>query len=70
MTDIRIRHIDGGYIITYNKDRKKILPTLEEVFEDLLHHFEGRGKYFGGNSFGIVEVIREPSNKYPEVEPA
>jgi len=64
---MNIRKIKNGYIITDGSE--EIHTTLESVFSNLLLHFEGRGKYFGGDSFGVVEIHRKPNDKFKEAEP-
>ena len=67
---MNIEKIDNGYLIIDNSKTKRKEDTLEEVFDFLLLHFEGKGKYFGGNSFGKVVILCKPTKEYPEVEPA
>jgi len=65
-----IQKVKNGYIITNGSGSKEIYTTLESVFSNLLLHFEGRGEFFGGDSFGVVEIHRKPNDKFKEVEPA
>jgi hypothetical protein len=65
---MHIRKVEDGYIVTDKHGSERIHPTLESVFSRLLLHFEGRGKYFGGKSFGVVEIHREPTEKFREFE--
>ena len=67
---MNIEKIDNGYLITDEHRTKRKADTLEEVFDWALLHFEGRGKYFGGDSFGKVVVLHKPTKEYPEVDPA
>ena len=57
---MNIRKVQNGYIITDKLGMEEIHTELESVFSDLLLHFEGRGKYFSGDSFGVVEIHRKP----------
>jgi len=67
---MNLRKIKNGYIITDRFGSEEIHTTLESVFSNLLLHFEGRGKWFSGDSFGVVEIHRKPNDKFKEVEPA
>ena len=67
---MEIKQVRNGYIMKKANGIEEIHTTLEEVFSTMLLDFEGRGKYFGGDSFGVVEIHREPTDKFPEVEPA
>ena len=66
----KVRSAKGGYIVTDDSGSEEVMTSLEEVFEDLLLHFEGRGRYFGGDSFGVIEVVRKPTLQHPEEAPA
>jgi len=67
---VEIERIDNGYLIIDKHNQKRKADTLEEVFDWMLLHFEGRGKYFGGESFGKVKILNKPTKEYPEVDPA
>lgn len=66
---MNIERIDNGYLITDSHTKRKA-DTIEEVFDWILLHFEGRGKYFSGDSFGKVVVLYKPTKEHPEVDPA
>lgn len=65
MKQMIIEKMEGGYIITDSMGRNYIKTTLDEVFRDILLHFEGRSSFFYENSFGEVTINREkkPLNK-------
>ena len=56
---MEIIKVSNGYIIQDNYSEKEVYQTLDEVFERLLMHFEGRSETFGGNSFGKVRIERK-----------
>jgi hypothetical protein len=66
---MNIEKIDNGYLIKDQFRTNRKADTLEEVCDWLLLHFEGRGKFFGGDSFGKVVILYKPTKEYPEVEP-
>lgn len=59
MNQMTIEKMEGGYIITNDMGRRYIRTTLDEVFEDLLLHFEGKSKHFYEDCFGKVTINRE-----------
>jgi hypothetical protein len=67
MHDATIEKVSNGYIIRtspgYLQHNEKVFHKLEEVFEELLSHFEGRCKSFGGDSYGEIRIIREKESK-------
>ena len=63
---MNIEKIDNGYLITDECRIKRKADTLEEVFDWILLHFGGRGKYFSGDSFGKVIILRKPTKEHPE----
>jgi hypothetical protein len=65
-----VRAVENGYIVKDGTGREQVIFNLEEVFSDMLQHFEGRGEYFGGNMFGVVVILRKPTPEFPEVKPA
>ena len=56
---ISIEKIRNGYIITAPHGRT-VFHDLENVFEELLGHFEGRYPTAGGQSYGVVTIQRDP----------
>lgn len=54
---IKIKHVINGYIVDTDGE-ETIHVTLDEVFNKLLIHFEGRASSFTGNAFGIVSIQR------------
>jgi len=60
-----IEKVSNGYIVR-TAHRTEVYTDLVKVFETALLHFEGKGKYFGGDSFG--RVVIETSGQ--EVDPA
>ena len=64
---MEIRKAKNGYITTDENGIEKVHINLESVFSDLLLSFEGRGKWFDGDSYGRVEIYRvsecESTNK-------
>ena len=48
---MNIKQVSNGYIINIHGE-EKIYFTLDELFSDLLLHFEGKGKYFKGDKLG------------------
>jgi len=65
-----IEKIDNGFLITDGLTTKRKADTLEQVFDWMLLHFEGKGRYFCGESFGKVVILNKPTKEYPEVDPA
>ena len=64
-----IEKVSNGYVLSNMAD-KQIAQTLEEIFDVMLLHYEGRSIWFGGSKFGKVIILREPTEEHPEVEPA
>jgi len=54
--DIKIKKLDGGYILSDTTDH--IFTSLDEVFEWLLLHFEGRAPSFYEDLYGKVTISR------------
>ena len=67
---MRIEKVTNGYITTDSKGIKTIHANISDMFSDLLLHFEGKSKSFGGDSFGVVRVITKPEPGCNEIEPA
>ena len=61
-----IRKLKGGYILIDNDGVEEIFTFLDLIFKKLLFYYEGCSEWFKGNSFGVVEIIREPTKEYPE----
>lgn len=56
-TEVMIRTAQNGYIVTtYIPEKEHLFYTLEEVFNHLLLHLEGRAPTFGGGSYGKVAI--------------
>ncbi len=62
---ITVEKLNGGYVV----DGKRIFPTTEELLSHLLMWAEGRSRWFGPASFGVVDIRREPAPG-EEVDPA
>jgi len=58
-----IEKVSNGYLITNKWNCRFIYQTLEEVFEALLLHFEGRASTFSGESYGRVVIERQARKK-------
>ena len=58
---VKVKKVSNGYIVenTYTNE-ESVYKTLDEVFEDLLLHFEGLAECFKGSSYGKVKIIRGP----------
>ena len=57
MDKVEISQVSNGFIITFGNCHE-IYSTFEDVLERLLLHYEGLSRYFIGNSFGSVNIIR------------
>lgn len=57
---MKIEKVYNGYIVK-GTAYTEIYHTLQEVFDSMLLHFEGRAKMFGGDSYG--QVIIETTKK-------
>ncbi len=56
---VKIKKVSNGYIVEdISSNEESVYETLDEVFEDLLLHFEGLNKYFKEDLYGRVKVIR------------
>jgi hypothetical protein len=58
---IEVEKVEGGYIfhdVELSIHARSIHLTLDEVFEKMLNHFEGRSRTFKGSLFGKVEITR------------
>ncbi len=64
-----IKKVKNGFIINSGGE-EEIFTTLDEVLNDILMVYEGRSSMFGGDSFGVVEIHRKLTKKYPEIESA
>ena len=58
---MNIRKVKNGYIVSDRCGLEEICMTLEDVFSKLLLTFEGRSKWFGGASYGRVEIHNTPN---------
>jgi hypothetical protein len=61
---VEIEAVDNGFIVEYNTS-KEVWLELEEVFADLLLHFEGLAETFHGPAYGKVTVQRGQDEKTP-----
>ncbi len=56
-TEVTIRTAYNGYIVTtYIPEKENVFKTLEEVFDYLLIHLEGKSPTFKGESYGKVTI--------------
>jgi len=46
----------NGYIVIYSHGKKSISYDIKGVFEDMLHHFEGKRHDYHFGSYGKVDV--------------
>jgi hypothetical protein len=58
---MNIEKIDNGYLMTDLLVKRKA-DNLQEVFEELLFHFESKSKTFGGEMFGEVIILNKKPN--------
>ncbi len=68
----QVRKIDNGYLLADERGSESFFGSCEELFAALLLRLEGRGKHFGGDSFGTVFIARKAGEKYTapaEAEP-
>lgn len=57
---MKIRKVINGYVLERTSwGNEEVYTTLDEVFRELLQHFEGRCKSFGGDMYGKVTIERE-----------
>jgi len=56
---MNIRKIENGYLLTDERGGESFFDSCEQLFAALLLRLEGRGQYFGGDSFGTVFVARK-----------
>lgn len=57
---IEIEKVSNGYIIQSDVN-KEVHESLDNVLDHLLSVFEGRSRYFTGDSYGKVIIEREPN---------
>lgn len=67
---MNVEKVNNGYVVTQLNGQKDVAHTLEEAFDIILFIFEGKGKYFVGDSFGKVIILDKPAKEYPSVDPA
>lgn len=70
---MNIRKIKNGIVLTDEQGMENFFTSCDELFATLLLLLEGRGRYFGGDSYGHVFVARKAGDKFTapeEVEPA
>ena len=67
---MNIEQVDNGYIVSGIglTHHQKVFHTLEEVFTEMLAHFEGRFEGLGGNSYGEVRIYRDDQHKPEALE--
>lgn len=53
-----IEHVDNGFIVEIGSF-KEICCSLEEMFEKLLMHYEGRSELFHEDLYGSVIINRK-----------
>ena len=51
---MNIKKVTNGYIIKNKFGTEEIFQSIEEVFNRLLLHFEGKSEKFDGDSYGKV----------------
>lgn len=58
---MKIQQVSNGFILEGEGifGSKEVFSTLDEVFERLLMHFEGRSESFGGSMYGKVRIDRK-----------
>ena len=56
---MNIEKVSNGYILVTPDNQKEICPNIERVFDRLLLIYEGRSKYFGGDKFGQVVILKK-----------
>ena len=61
MDAYRIRRVNNGFVVESGAN-EKIMSTLDEVFDDMLLHYEGRSKTFTRDSYGDVSISREKTS--------
>jgi len=60
MTDITtIEQVKGGFILAYGQDAKDICSSLDELFDKLLMHYEGRSELFYEDLYGSITINRK-----------
>jgi len=59
---MKVDRVCNGYIVELPAETN-VFATLEEVFEWMLMHYEGRSSCFIGSSYGKVTVRREFEEK-------
>ena len=62
---MKIRKVSNGYIVEGPLNELNVYKTLDEVFEELLLHFEGLAESFRGSSYGKVKIIRDLKDSAP-----
>ena len=63
---MKIRKGSNGYIVESPLlNELNVYKTLDEVFEELLLHFEGLAESFRGSSYGKVKIIRDLKDSAP-----
>ena len=55
---VSIEQVNNGYIVSLPSG-KKVYTSLDDVFQELLGHFEGRYAWFDGEAYGIVVIQRK-----------
>ena len=60
---MNIEKVRNGYICDDGHNGKEVFGTIDEVFDRMLLHFEGRCKNFTGDSYGNVIVEREKAKR-------
>lgn len=61
ISSITIHKVDNGYIISFYASEKVFL-NLEDVFNELLLYFEGKGSTFLDSLYGKVIIERIKNN--------
>lgn len=73
---ITVEKIKNGYLVKRDnglRESREYCADAQTLFQCLLLNFEGRGKFFGGDSYGEVFVASEAGQKFTapaEVGPA
>ncbi len=57
---VKIKQAMNGFIVTTDNSIEHVFLTLDEVFDYLLLHYEGRGSTFTGDLYGKVRIERTP----------
>jgi hypothetical protein len=60
---ITVERVERGFIVDYWTGNKDICFSLDELFEKLLLHYEGRSELFYEDIYGKVTIDRKDPNQ-------